>query len=42
MILAWYDEALGQWIDLGGKVDSENQIVWSLTDHFTQYTISTK
>ncbi len=42
LILAWFDEAFDQWIDLGGKVDSANQIVWSQTDHFTQYTISTK
>jgi hypothetical protein len=40
LTLAWYDETLGQWIDLGGVVDTANKTVTAKTNHFTQYTIS--
>jgi hypothetical protein len=42
LTLAWYDETLGQWIDLGGVVDTANKTVTAKTNHFTQYTISMK
>jgi hypothetical protein len=42
LTLAWYDESTGQWIDLGGVVDVVKQTVTAKTNHFTQYTISTK
>lgn len=42
LTLAWYDESIGQWINLGGTVDLINKTVTAKTKHFTQYTISTK
>ncbi|GEM_PF-4745754 len=42
LTLAWYDETLGQWIDLGGVVDVVKKTVTARTNHFTQYTISMK
>jgi hypothetical protein len=42
LTLAWYDETLGQWIDLGGVVDVGKKTVTARTNHFTQYTISMK
>jgi hypothetical protein len=39
---AWYDTATSKWINLGGVVDAIAKIVKVLTNHFTQYTISTK
>jgi len=42
LTLAWYDETLGQWIDLGGVVDVVKKTVTAKTNHFTQYTISMK
>ncbi|MDZ7361053.1 MAG: hypothetical protein ONB46_10045 [candidate division KSB1 bacterium] len=42
LTLAWYDETLGQWIDLGGVVDVVQKTVTAKTNHFTQYTISMK
>lgn len=42
LALAWYDTASGQWINLGGSVDSLLKFVSVLTNHFTEYTISTR
>lgn len=42
LTLAWYDESSGQWIDLGGVVDLVHKTVTAKSNHFTQYTISTK
>ena len=42
LTVAWYDTATGKWIDLGGTVDTIAKIVKVLTDHFTEYTISTR
>ncbi len=42
LTLAWYDESIGKWINLGGTVDLINKTVTAKTKHFTQYTISTK
>jgi hypothetical protein len=39
---AWYDTATNKWINIGGVVDAIAKIVKVLTNHFTQYTISTK
>jgi len=42
LTLAWYDTAISKWLNLGGSVNSIAKIVQVLTNHFTQYTISTK
>ncbi|NUO82919.1 hypothetical protein HUU05_22845 [candidate division KSB1 bacterium] len=39
---AWYDTATNKWTNLGGTVNLIAKIVQVLTNHFTQYTISTK
>jgi hypothetical protein len=40
LTIAWYDEISGQWVDIGGTVDTKKQTVSAETDHFTQYTLS--
>ena len=40
LTIAWFDEATGEWVDIGGLVDPSNKVVWALVDHFTQYTLS--
>jgi hypothetical protein len=40
MTIAWYDEATGTWVDVGGTVDRVNQTITVEVWHFTQYTIS--
>jgi hypothetical protein len=42
MTIAWYDEAAGTWVEVGGVVDRVNQTISVAVTHFTQYTISTK
>jgi hypothetical protein len=42
MTIAWYDEAAGTWVEVGGVVDRVNQTITVAVWHFTQYTISTK
>lgn len=42
LTLAWYDETTGQWIEIGGTVDTKKKWITAKTKHFTQYTISTK
>jgi hypothetical protein len=42
MTIAWYDEAAGTWVDVGGVVDRVNQTITVAVWHFTQYTISTR
>jgi hypothetical protein len=42
LTIAWYDETTGQWIDIGGSVDTKKKWITAKTKHFTQYTISTK
>lgn len=40
LTIAWFDEATGEWVDIGGLVDPSNKVVWALVNHFTQYTLS--
>jgi hypothetical protein len=42
LTLAWYDETTGQWIEIGGTVDTKKKTLTAKTSHFTQYTIATK
>ena len=42
LTIAWYNETTGQWIDVGGTVDTNKKWITAKTKHFTQYTISTK
>lgn len=42
MTIAWYDEATGAWVEVGGVVDRVNQTISVAVMHFTQYTLSTK
>lgn len=42
LTLAWYDETTGQWIEIGGTVDTKKKWITAKTKHFTQYTISTR
>ncbi len=42
LTVAWYSDALGMWIDVGGSVDRVNKTISVYVWHFTQYTISTK
>ncbi|MDZ7361051.1 MAG: hypothetical protein ONB46_10035 [candidate division KSB1 bacterium] len=40
MTIAWYDEAAGAWVEVGGTVNREDQTISVAVTHFTQYTIS--
>jgi len=42
MTIAWYDEAAGTWVEVGGVVDKINQTISVAVTHFTEYTISTR
>lgn len=42
MTIAWYDEAAGTWVEIGGVVDKINKTISVAVTHFTQYTISTR
>ncbi|MDZ7361050.1 MAG: hypothetical protein ONB46_10030 [candidate division KSB1 bacterium] len=38
--ISWFDPAQGQWVDLGGTVDTKNKTVSVQVWHFTEYTLS--
>jgi hypothetical protein len=38
--ISWFDPAQGQWVDLGGAVDTKAQTVSVQVWHFTEYTLS--
>lgn len=40
LTLAWYDDTTGEWVDVGGKVDTKKKWITAKVWHFTQYTIS--
>ena len=42
LTLAWFDETTGQWVEVGGTVDTKKKTLTAKVKHFTQYTISTK
>lgn len=42
LTLAWFDETTGQWIEVGGTVDTKKKCITAQVWHFTQYTISAK
>ncbi|NUO82920.1 hypothetical protein HUU05_22850 [candidate division KSB1 bacterium] len=42
LTLAWFDETTGQWIEVGGTVDTKKKWITAKVWHFTQYTLSTK
>ncbi len=35
----YYDDASGQWVELPSTVDTENQVVTAITDHFTKFAL---
>ncbi len=37
--ISYYDEALGQWVDLPSTVDTMNHTVTAITNHFTKFAI---
>ncbi len=39
MVLAYYDEAGSQWVELPSDVDSGNQVITTLLDHFSTFAI---
>jgi len=39
LVIAYYDEALGEWVELSSTVDSENNTITALVSHFTTLAI---
>ncbi|GAJ13821.1 unnamed protein product, partial [marine sediment metagenome] len=39
LVLAYYDEAIGEWVDLPCVVDTENNIITAYVEHFTTFAI---
>ena len=39
LVLAWYDEATNQWVELDGVVDTSNNTIMASIKHFTTFAI---
>ena len=39
LVLAWYDEATNQWVELDGSVDTENNTITASIQHFTTFVV---
>ncbi|GAI86393.1 unnamed protein product, partial [marine sediment metagenome] len=39
LVLAYYDEAAGEWLELDCVVDTENNIITASVPHFTTFAI---
>ena len=42
LIIVWFDEKRGVWYEIDSKVDTDEETVTGLADHFTQYTLSVR
>ena len=42
LVLAWYDQAGDQWVELDGIVDTDNNTITASIDHFTTFVIMGK